>query len=345
MMRVPDLPCQAEHIDAFISTPSARTMATVRDIKGPVLVLGAGGKMGLHLCRMLKEAFLRQGKENPVIAVSRFTSLRDREAYTCCGIEAMVGNLTDQSVVDSLPDCDTVFYLVGAKFGTQDNPELLQQINVEVPRLIAQRFARSRLVVFSTGCVYSFVAPDTGGSREDGELNPPGAYAESCLGREAAFIEGSKQHGTPGTLIRLNYAVEFRYGVPVDIARKVLSGEPIDVSTGYVNVIWQGDALNQIIQSLALCDSPTVPVNITGPDIVSVASIAKQFGHYFGRDPIFVGEPAPTAWLSNAAWSHQLFGKPATDLDTMLGWIAAWLLAEGETYNKPTGFEKRDGNF
>lgn len=342
---VPQLPCRPEHVDAFLSNPLAGTMEVMRSVEGPVLVLGAGGKMGLHLCRMLKEAFLRQGKENPVIAVSRFQSLRDQDAYRQVGIETLVGDLSDEAFVQALPDCPVVFYLVGTKFGTQDNPELLQRINVDISRRIAERFKDARLVVFSTGCVYSFVPPESGGATEQGACDPPGAYARSCLGRESAFVEASRRHGTPGTLIRLNYAVEFRYGVPVDIARKVLHGEPIDVTTGHVNVIWQSDALNHIIQTLRLADSPTVPVNITGPEVVSVRHIAHRFGDYFGREPIFTGETAPTAWLSNAQWSHRLFGRPGIGLETMLGWIAAWLLNAGETFNKPTGFEKRDGNF
>lgn len=342
---VPALPCRPEHVDAFLSNPLAGTMEVMRAVDGPVLVLGAGGKMGLHLCRMLKEAFLRQGKKNPVIAVSRFQSLRDQEAYRQVGIETVVGDLSEEACVQGLPDCPVVFYLVGTKFGTQDNPELLQRINVDISRRVAERFKKARVVVFSTGCVYSFVSPESGGATEQGACDPPGAYARSCLGREAAFVEASRRHGTPGTLIRLNYSVEFRYGVPVDIARKVLQGEPIDVTTGHVNVIWQSDALNHIIQTLRLADSPTVPVNITGPEVVSVRDIAHRFGTYFGREPIFVGETAPTAWLSNASWSHRLFGRPGIGLETMLGWIAAWLLNSGETFNKPTGFEKRDGNF
>jgi nucleoside-diphosphate-sugar epimerase len=345
MSPVPSLPCRPEHVDAFLSNPLAGSMAVMREVDGPVLVLGAGGKMGLHLCRMLKECFLRQGKQNAVIAVSRFQSLRDQEAYREVGIETVVADLSDEDAVRALPDCPVVFYLVGTKFGTQDNPELLQRINVDISRSVAERFKASKLVVFSTGCVYSFTTPESGGSREESPCDPPGAYARSCLGREAAFAEASRRHGTEGTLIRLNYSVEFRYGVPVDIARKVLQGEPIDVTTGYVNVIWQSDALNQIIQTLQLCGSPTVPVNITGPEVVSVRAIARRFGDYFGREPVFVGETAPTAWLSNASWSHRLFGRPVTGLETMLGWIAAWLLASGETFNKPTGFEKRDGNF
>lgn len=342
---IPELPCAAEHIDAFLSRPSAGTMEAVREIDGSILVLGAGGKMGLHLCRMLKEALFRQGKENPVVAVSRFTSLRDRAVYEAAGIEVLVGDLGDPEVVRSLPDCPVVFYLVGTKFGTQNNPEMLQRINVDISRMIAERFKGSRLVIFSTGCVYSFVTSESKGAREDGDLNPPGAYAQSCLGREGAFIVASRQYGTPGVLIRLNYSVEFRYGVPVDVARKVFTGEPIDLSTGHVNIIWQSDAINHIIQSLRMCGTPTVPINITGPDVLSVREMAVRFGEYFGREPRFVGEPAPIAWLSNAAWSHRLFGLPPVDTETMLGWIAAWIQAEGETYNKPTGFEKRDGNF
>lgn len=244
-----------------------------------------------------------------------------------------------------MPACPIVFYLVGAKFGTSGNPDLLRRINVEVSKRIAERFKDSTIVAFSTGCVYSYVTPDSGGSTENSPINPPGEYALSCLGREQAFVEGSTNYHTKGVLIRLNYSVEFRYGVPVDIAKKVLQGEPIDVTMGYVNLIWQNDALTQIIQCLSLADTPPVPINITGSGVHAVRDIARRFGELFNKKPILTGTEAETAWLSNASKSHGLFGKPSVELDTMLQWIAAWLLESGKTFNKPTGFERRDGKF
>jgi nucleoside-diphosphate-sugar epimerase len=339
------LPCPVEEVDTFLSRPDNGTLETLKKLKGDVLVLGAGGKMGLHLCRMLKSGFQELGMDRTVWAASRFQTLSSREAYESEGIRTLVGDFRDQSFIDSLPDCPDVFYLVGAKFGTSGNPELLQQINVEVSRRVAERFKASRIVAFSTGCVYSYTTPDSGGSNEGSPTDPVGEYALSCLGREQAFAEGSLRNHTEVVLIRLNYSVEFRYGVPLDIGRKVLSGDPIDLSMGYVNLIWQGDALNHIIQCLKLAGSPAVPINITGPDIIPVREIAGHLGELFDRKPVFTGTESATAWLSNASRSHKLFGYPETSMDAMLEWIAAWLAQDGDTWNKPTGFESRDGKF
>jgi len=339
------LPCPPEGVDTFLSHPQDGALAVLDSIYSDILVLGAGGKMGLHLCRLLREGFHQLGKSNMVYAASRFQTLASQEAYQHNGIQTLVGDFREQAFVDSLPECPVVFYLVGAKFGTADNPQLLQEINVDVSKRVAERFHRSRIAAFSTGCVYSYSTPESGGSTERSPIDPPGAYAQSCLGREEAFIESSKRHHTPVVLLRINYSVEFRYGVPVDIGRKVLNGEPVDVTMGYVNVIWQNDALNHIVQSLRLAESPPVPINITGPEVASVREIACRFGELFGKEPILVGEEAPTAWLSNAAKAHHLFGKPSVSLDCMLQWIAAWLVRQGTTFNKPTGFERRDGKF
>lgn len=301
--------------------------------------------MGLHLCMLIKRALEKSGKENTVWAASRFRSLRGCDAYHAVGVRTLVGDFRDEAFVASLPNCPTVFYLVGAKFGTADNPELLQEINVEVAERLAARFRTARIVALSTGCVYSYVTPESGGSDESSRTESVGAYAASCVERENQFAGASARFGTRIALVRLNYAVEFRYGVLVDIATKVLRGEPVDVSTGFVNVIWQTDALNHIAQALCLADSPAKPINITGPEIVRVRDLAMQFGELLGREPRFVGKEQPTAWLSNAGRSHQLFGKPEVAPATMIRWVAAWLARDGSTYDKPTGFERRDGKF
>jgi len=342
---IPPLPCAPDEVDAFLSRPEPNTVETLRTFPGNILVLGAGGKMGLHLCRMLVEGTRQAGVERTVYAASRFRTLAGGEAYEQAGVRTLVGDFRDPAFLDSLPDCPLVFYLVGAKFGTAGQPELLEEINVRVSRQIAERCKHSRILAFSTGCVYSYTTPESGGSTESSPLEPVGDYARSCLGREQAFIEGSAKHLTPVVLLRLNYSVEFRYGVPVDIARKVLAGEPVDVGMGYVNVIWQGDALNHIIQCLPLAGSPPAPVNITGPEIIPVRDLAARLGVLLGREPVLTGKEADRAWLSNARKSHRLFGNPKTNLDSMLQWIASWLLQDQQVFDKPTGFERRDGNF
>lgn len=340
-----DLPVDRSEIDLFLARPSEAVRDALRNLEGDIVVLGAGGKMGLHLCLMLRFALDELEQENRVFAVSRFGNLKSKSEYEERGVQTVAGDLRDERFVERLPDAATVFYLVGAKFGTADRPEILRETNVDLARALALRYRSSRIVAFSTGCVYSFVTPACGGSHEGSPTNPVGEYANSCLERERCFQEVSEAEGTKVVLIRLNYAVEFRYGVLVDIASKVLGGEPVDVSTGFVNVIWQNDALRQIVQALSLAQSPAIPLNITGPDILSVREIAEEFGRRFGREAQIVGEESETAWLNNAGRSHRLFGDPEVSVDTMMDWVVAWLSEGGSTYGKPTGFEKRDGKF
>lgn len=339
------LPCSIEEVDWFLSTPQGGAIETLRALEGDILVLGAGGKMGLHLCLMLARILAGLEKSNRVYAASRFSGLNSKSAYEENGIDTLAGDFRDSHFVESLPNCATVFYLVGAKFGTSDNPELLRQINVDVSARIAERFRDSKIIAFSTGCVYSYVKPESGGATEESDTNPLGEYALSCLERERRFQTASKSFGTSVALIRLNYSLEFRYGVLLDVGQKVMNGEPIDVTMGYVNVIWQNDALNQIIQTIEIADSPAVPINITGSETVGIRALAERFGKRFDRTPRFVGEEAETMWLSDASRSHERFGRPSVELGTMERWVAAWLTQGGGTHGKPTGFEKRDGQF
>ena len=343
---LPPSPCAPWEADDFLSRPTAAVVAALRDFGQPVLVLGAGGKMGLHLSLMLRAAALAAGRADlRVIAVSRFSTLRDRESFTRAGVETIACDLSDEAAVAALPEAGVVFYLAGVKFGTASSPELLERMNVTVARLVACRYRRSRLVAFSTGCVYPFVDVRSGGADESVPPAPVGDYAVSCLRREEVFAEAAREHGTPVVLIRLNYAVEFRYGVLVDIAAKVQAGQPIDVSMGHVNVIWQADAIAQVIRSAALARSPALPLNITGADVLRVRDLAATFGALLERTPVFTGEEQGTAWLNDASQSHRLLGSPGTSLDQMCLWVASWLSSGGNTWGKPTGFEKRDGKF
>lgn len=339
------MPVPRSEIEQFLARPDEAVRDALRNLEGDIVVLGAGGKMGLHLCLMLRFALDELEQDNRVIAVSRFGNLKLKSEYEIRGVLTIAGDLRDEDFVAGLPDAATVFYLVGAKFGTADRPEILRETNVDLARALALRYRCSRIVAFSTGCVYSFVTPASGGSHEGSPTDPVGEYAMSCLERERCFQDVSAEEGTKVVLIRLNYSVEFRYGVLVDIASKVLAGDPVDVSTGFVNVIWQTDALCHIVQALPLAQSPANILNITGPDILSVREIAEEFGRRFGREALIVGEENETAWLNNAGRSHRLFGEPSVEVDTMIEWVVAWLSGGGSTYGKPTGFENRDGKF
>ena len=320
-----ELPCPPNEIDEFLCRPAERTIETLRGRAGPYLVLGAGGKMGLHLSVILRRALDRLGRSDRVIAVSRFGTVRDRSDFARFGVETLACDLENPEELKRLPDAPALFFLAGVKFGTAGAADLLHRINAEMPRRVAARFRTSTIAAFSTGCVYPFVTPGSGGATEETAPLPNGEYAASCLEREHAFQAASDAFGTKAALIRLNYSVEFRYGILVDIALKVLRGESIDVTMGYANAIWQTDALNYAIESLELAAVPATPINITGTDVISIRDVARR--------------------LNNAARAHRHFGPPPTSLETMLRWVAAWIGAGGAVWNKPTGVERRDGKF
>ncbi|MEM7013253.1 MAG: NAD(P)-dependent oxidoreductase [Verrucomicrobiota bacterium] len=338
-------PRNIEELDDLVSRPTGGAMAAVEAHAGDFAVLGAGGKMGFHLTLMLQRALKALGRNDRLIAVSRFGSKSGRAPFEERGIETISADLCDAESLQQLPDVENVFFLAGVKFGTSNDSGLLQKMNIDMPTAVAKRFKKSRIVALSTGCVYSFMEPESEGPTEEDETAPPGEYAESCLGREQAFVAGSKKHGTLSTLVRLNYAVDLRYGVLVDIAQKILADQPVDVEMGYLNLIWQGDALAHIIQCLGVADSPPAIRNISRKEILRVRDLAEQLGKRLGREPNIVGTEAPTAWITNPSKSHEEFGAPKTSLDQILDWTAEWLLAEGETLGKPTHFENRDGKY
>jgi nucleoside-diphosphate-sugar epimerase len=342
----PNLPCGRDDLDRFLSAPSPAAIRVAETLAGPVAVLGAGGKMGLHMAVMLRRALEAAGRSDvPVTGVSRFGAAGARHGFERAGVQTLAADLLDDEAIGRLPDFQTVYFLAGIKFGTADRADALRRSNEELPARVAARFPQARFVAFSTGCVYPYVTPASGGSRESDAPAPIGDYAVSCLGREGAFAAAAASRGTPVVLIRLNYAVEFRYGVLVDIARKVLEGSPIDVTMGHVNLIWQRDAVDHILQAVSLAASPAAVLNVAGLPIVSVRDLAHRFGALFDREPVIVGNEESTAWLSNPAKAHDLFGPPQVTLDEAVEWTAAWLAAGGETLGKPTKFECRNGAF
>jgi len=339
------MPFTKDTLDDYISSPRSCAVETARKITGDVLVLGAAGKMGFHLCLMLKRCFGQNKQKNRVIAVSRFSSPGSRNQFEEKGIATIACDLSNEAELATLPDIENIWFMAGVKFGTGNNRDLLHKMNIEMPGLVAQRFKSSRIAALSTGCVYSFVPIGSPGSGETGPTESPGEYAVSCRGREQAFHRASKEAGLRAVLIRLNYSVEMRYGVLVDIAERVLSGRPVDVSMSCFNCIWQGDALAHIIASIDLAKSPAEILNVTGPETLSIRTTAEQFGILFDRQPVFTGEEQQTAWLNDATKAIRLFGPPEVTPDQTIRWIAEWLKAGKETFGKPTRFEVRDGNF
>lgn len=345
MSSMDSIPQTDSALDDCLSTPDDGVIRTVADCPGRYMVLGAGGKMGFHVSRMLQQALQTAGRQEPVITVSRFGDESTRQQFEQAGFEVHAADLSNAEQLSGLPDADNVFYLAGVKFGTGNRPDLLQQFNVQMPQLVSERYRTSRIVALSTGCVYSFVTPESGGSTEDSEVNPPGDYAQSCLGREQAFVDAARHWGTRSSLIRLNYSIDLRYGVLVDLAQRVLSGEAIDVSMGYANVIWQRDAISHLIQTLPYAAAPPFVLNVTGPEILSIREVAQSFAERLQRKVRIIGTESPTAWLNNATKAHLLFGLPPVSVQQMVEWTADWLERGGSTLGKPTHFETRDGEY
>ena len=310
------------------------------------MVLGAGGKMGPTLARMVRRGLDAIGhRHRRVIAVSRFSSAATAGEFQKHGVETIACDLMDRAAVQALPEAPNVIFMAGQKFGTSEAPELTWVMNTLVPAIVADRFFRSRIVAFSTGCVYPLVPAGGPGSKEDDALDPPGEYANSCVGRERVFTHFAKQHGTRTLLFRLCYAIDLRYGVLLDVAQKVARGVPVDVTMGFANVIWQGDANARAIQCLEHAASPPLALNVTGLERVSIRSLAQRFGELLGCPPIITGTEASTAWVWDATRSYELFGPPTVSLEEMIEATARWVGQGGATLGRPTHFETTDGRF
>jgi len=328
-----------------LSRPTPAVVEALRGIPGDVMVLGAGGKMGPSLAVMVQRAFAELGRRDHVLAVSRFGNPKVRERLEASGLKTISSDLAEREAVMALPDAPSIIYMAGQKFGTAASPAATWGANVVVPAIAAGRFRGSRIVAFSTGNVYPLSPVTEGGSRESDIPAPVGEYGMSCLGRERVFEYHSLCDGTPLAIVRLNYAVDLRYGVLVDIAWRILAGEPIDLRMGHVNVIWQGDANAQAIQTLAYATSPPFVINVTGPETLAVRDAAERLGAILKRPPRFAGEPARDALLSDASMARDLFGPLTVSTDQLIEWVGEWVGRGGAHLGKPTHFETRDGAF
>jgi len=328
-------------LDELLCRPSQALIDDLDKVDGDIMIMGVGGKMGPTLAGLAKVA---QPKRK-VIGVARFSDPGVKKWLEARGVETINCDLLDERAINALPKSPNVIFMAGRKFGAEGNLALTWAMNSYVPALVAQAFPASRIVAFSTGCVYPFVPVGGKGSDESMPPNPPGEYAQSCVGRERMFEYFSNQFKTPGRLFRLNYSIDMRYGVLHDIATRVASGKPIDVSIGHVNFIWQGDAASQALRCLAHCETPTSPINVSGPEILVVRDLARELGKLFGKEPILVGKEYPTAWLTDTSLAVKLFGLPVVDTPQMIRWTADWVARSMPSINKPTKYEVRDGRY
>jgi nucleoside-diphosphate-sugar epimerase len=328
-------------LDEFLSRPSARLVKDLGAVDGDILILGVSGKMGPTLARMARRA----APSKRVVGVARFSEPGVRERLDGWGVETIAADLLDPEQIAALPVLKNIVFMAGMKFGAADNQPLTWAMNVHGAAIAASTFATSRIVAFSTGNIYPLVEPAGNGADENTSPEPVGEYAQSCLGRERMFEYFSARNKTPGRIVRLNYAIDLRYGVLSDLAHRILQAKPIDISMGHVNIIWQGDASEQALRLLGRCTQPTTPINITGTQTLSIRALAVALGKRLAIDPVIVGTEASTALLSDANLSVTELGPPAVPLCAMLDWVADWVARGEVSFNKPTKYEVRDGKF
>ena len=333
-------------LEELLSRPDEKATEAMTALEGDLIILGAGGKMGPSLARLARRACDRAGISKRIIAVARFTNSNLPAELAKCGIETIACDLLEPEALRRLPDIPNVIFMAARKFGTSGDAHMTWAMNTYLPGLVADRYRASRIVAFSTGNVYPLRSISEGGASETTPVDPVGEYAQSALGRERMFEYGSARWGTRGVILRLNYAVELRYGVLVDIGLAVFERRPVSLAMPCVNVIWQGDANSWCLRSFAHCQAPPLTLNITGPETLSVRQLAVEFGKLFGVEPTFApGPEATSALLNDAGKARDLFGKPNVGTGELITWIADWIRSEGTLLNKPTHFQTRDGRF
>lgn len=331
-----------EQLEDLLSTPTPGLIEDFARLEGDILILGVGGKVGPTLAMMAKRA----APSKRVIGVARFSEPDVRSRIEATGVETIACDLLDRQAVAALPKVDNVVYMAGKKFGTDGQEPFTWAMNAVVPAYVGEQFAQTRFVAFSTLCVYPFSPVDgPGATPADTPPTPLGEYANSCVARERVFQYFSHQTNSPGRLARLNYAIDCRYGVLIDIALRVLKGKPIDVRTGVANVIWQGDSTSHILRCLLHGTIPASPINIGAPQPARVREVAQRFGELLGKEPVFANSEADTAWHNDNSEAHTLFGDPVVDLDTMIRWNADWLQRGMPLHDKPTHYDQREGRF
>lgn len=332
-------------LEKQLSKPSERLIGDIAKIKGDIMILGLGGKMGPTLAKLAKNAIDAAGISKKVMGASRFSDEVLFQELTDFGIECIKTDLLNDKSLMELPEAENIIYMAGNKFGTSGNEHFTWAMNAYLPGRVAEKYKNSNIVVFSTGNVYPFMPIDSGGATEAIKPSPIGEYAQSCLGRERVFEHFAIKNGTKMLLFRLNYALDLRYGVLLEVAKLVNDQKPIDLSMGYANVIWQGDANEYAIRSLLHCESPAKKLNVTGPETIAIRWLAEEFGKLMDKTAVFENETAESALLNNSKQAYKLLGLPLVKLEDMIQWTADWIQLGGPQLNKPTHFQERKGDF
>lgn len=332
-------------LNEMLTTPSEILIEDIKKIDGDITVLGAGGKMGPTLCVLAKNAIKAAGVQKRVIAVSRFTDSEVKNYLEENDVEVVCADLLDRAQLEKLELTKNVIFMAGRKFGTDGSEALTWAMNSTLPAFVAEKFKGTNMVVFSSGNIYPIVPLSSGGCSEEDRPVPVGEYAMSCLARERAFEHAANTYGTKVFIYRLNFAVDLRYGVLFDVAKKVLDGTPISLATPCYNFIWQGSANEIAIRGLLHAQSPAFKMNVTGPETVSIRFVAERFGKMFGKTAVFENEEGNNAYLNNAMKAMEIFGYPSVSAETLIKWQAEYILDGGKTLDKPTHFEERKGSY
>jgi len=344
-MNSTEFPTSVEELELHLSEPTPRVIEVLQQLDGDVMLLGAGGKMGPTMARMARRAMDAGGVKRRVIAVSRFRTASARERLEQAGVETITCDLFDRAELERLPDSPLVMSMSGFKFGASSNPELAWATNCYLPALIGERFAKSRVVAFSSGNVYGMVPVSSGGSVETDPLRPDGEYSMTAVGRERMYVYASNRWQFPLALLRLNYATELRYGVLVDLAQQVVASNSIDVTMGYVNVLWLRDANAMSLAAFAHAAYPHVVMNVAGSEVLRMRDVCRRMGEHIGKRVEFVGVESDQALLNNGTAAYAKLGTPEMRVDTMIRWTAQWVARGGELLGKPTHFQVRNGRF
>lgn len=334
-----------EKLNELLTTPSDALIEDMKKIKGDIMILGAGGKMGPTLCVLAKNAAKKAGVDKRIIAVSRGSDEIATKLMKDNGIEVIAMDLLDKEKLYSLPEVENVIYMAGKKFGTNGNEWQTWAMNSVLPAFVADKFKKSNIVVFSSGNIYPIVPVNGGGCSEKDRPLPNGEYAMSCLARERSFEYAAQTFGTKVFIYRLNFAVDLRYGVLFDVANKIMKGEPISLTTPCFNFIWQGSANEIALRGLLHATAPACVMNVTGPETVSIKKAAIELGQYLGKEPVFEGEEGNDAYLNDASLAMETFGYPSVSAKTLTRWQAEYILDGGRTLDKPTHFEERKGKY